>query len=403
VRILISAYACAPHRGSEPGIGWGVVCQAAPRHSVCVLTSAFNRKYIEEEIAARELPGAQFVFIRSPLGFHRLVNIPWIHYLHYFIWQLRAYWTARRLHKQEGFDLVHHVTYVNSWAPSFMGWLGIPFVWCAGASTVTPWRFWRVLSWRSRIREAVRNVTMKVFGIVTRYLTASRASVILSSSPSQWDSALPVREFLLGGLDAVEVAKLQSLPERSTGPFRLASIGWLLGFKGFSLGLAAFAAFRKELPDSEYWIIGDGPERRRLEEQARRLGCADKVRFLGWMPPASLMAMLSEVDVLVHPSLHEQFGYVALEAMTAGRPVVCLKSGGCGKLVSDGGGIAIPMSTPEEVVSALCDALLELARDPAQRLQRRRATGGALSRGVEAHGARRFRWSCPWSVTGAVW
>jgi glycosyltransferase involved in cell wall biosynthesis len=156
----------------------------------------------------------------------------------------------------------------------------------------------------------------------------------------------------------------------------LASIGRLLGWKGFSLGLAAFAAFSKEFPDSEYWIIGDGPERRRLEEQARRLGCAEKVRFLGWIPRCKLMEALSEVDVLVHPSLHEQFGYVVLEAMAAGRPVVCLEAGGCGKLVAEAGGTTIPMSTPEQVVSALCDALLELARNPARRLRRGRQARG---------------------------
>jgi glycosyltransferase involved in cell wall biosynthesis len=370
MRILISAFSCSPNLGSEPGLGWGVVREAALRHEVCVLTDPHNRPHVEEEMAARPVPGAAFVFVTLPLEYHRVADVCWLGYLYYFFWQLRAYRVARRLHKQRAFDLVHHVTYGNSWAPSFMGWLGIPFVWCAGGKEVTPWRFYRVLSWRSRVTETARSLAVKGLGAVTHYCTAAHASVILSSSDTRsWNTDLPVRRFLLGGLAPAEAAALQNLPARTGGPFRVASIGRLQGWKGFALGVMAFAALLRELPESEYWIVGTGPERKWLEKLAGRLGCAGRVRFLDWMPRASLLTLLSEVDVLVHPSLHENFGYVVLEAMAAGRPVVCLGTGGCGELVSDGGGVVIPVSTPGQVASELCGALRQLALDPARRHQ----------------------------------
>ena len=370
MRILISAFSCSPNRGSEPGAGWGVVREAASRHEVWVLTDPHNRPHVEGEMAARPVPAAHFVYVALPVGYLRVSNVQWLGYLYYSLWQLRAYRVARRLHRQKVFDLVHHVTYCNSWAPSFMGWLGIPFVWCAGGKEVTPWRFYCVLSWRSRLTETVRSVAVKVLGAVTRCCTASHASVILSSSDTRsWNTDLPVRRFLLGGLDPAEAAALQDVPERTGGPFRVASIGRLQGWKGFALGVMAFAALLRELPESEYWIVGAGPERNWIEKLARRLGCAEKVRFLDWMPRASLLKLLSEVDLLVHPSLHESFGYVVLEAMAAGRPVVCLGTGGCGQLVSDGGGVVIPVSTPRQVVSELCSALRQLALDPARRHQ----------------------------------
>lgn len=370
MRILISAFSCSPHLGSEPGIGWGVVREAASRHEVCVLTDPHNRPYVEEEMAARPVPGVDFVFVTLPLEYHRVAAVCSLGYLYYFFWQLRAYRVARRLHKQRVFDLVHHVTYCNSWTPSFMGWLGIPFVWCAGGKEVMPWRFYRVLSWRSRLTETVRSLAVKVLGAVIGYCTASHASVILSSSdPRSWNTELPVRRFLLGGLDPAEAAALQGVPARTGGPFRVASIGRLQGWKGFALGVMAFAALLRELPESEYWIVGAGPERSWLEKLAVRLGCAGKVRFLDWMPRASLLRLLSEVDVLVHPSLHETFGYAVLEAMAAGRPVVCLGTGGCGQLVSDGGGVVIPVSTPGQAVAEVCGALRQMALDPARRHQ----------------------------------
>jgi glycosyltransferase involved in cell wall biosynthesis len=314
--------------------------------------------------------GAHFVFVSLPLGLGCLASSHWLGYLYYFVWQFCAYSVGRRLHGKRPFDLVHHVTYVNSWAPSFMGWLGIPFVWSAGGREVTPWRFYRALSWRSRVVETRRSLAVKMLRAATQFCTASRASVILSSSEAGlWGAGLPVKRFPLGGLSETEAAVLRSLPGRTAGPFRMASIGRLEGFKGFGLGLAAFAALLKEVPESEYLIVGVGPERKFLEQQAARLGCGEKVKFLDWMPRASLLSFLSEFDVLVHPSLHEQFGYVLLEAMAAGRPVVCLETGGCGELVSGGGGIAVAVSTPECVATDLCGVLRGLAQDGTRRRQ----------------------------------
>jgi glycosyltransferase involved in cell wall biosynthesis len=384
MKILISAYACRPNLGSEPGIGWGVMCQTALRHPVWVLTAEHNQPSISAEMANRRLPMVRFVYVRqldSPI----LLRPCWSGYLLYVWWQLRAFWAARRLHKEIGFDLVHHVTYGNAWAPSFMGWLGIPFLWSAGACDVTPWRFYRTLSWRGRFTEALRTVAVKLAGVLTRASTASYASVILTSSDTGlWKAGARVKEFPIGGLPQREREELGRLPVRDRGPSRFASIGRLEGWKGFSLGLAAFAAVHREIPDAEYWIIGDGPERRRLENMAERLGCADKVRFLMWMPRGELLKALAEVDVLVHPSLHEQFGYVVVEAMAAGRPVICLNVAGPGKIVSNRGGVAIPATDPGQVVSDLSRHMLRMAQDPACRL--------AASRNAREWAAEHWSW-----------
>ena len=381
MKLLISAFSCQPNSGSEPGIGWGVVREAARRHSVWVLTDSHNRPGIERELGENGLPGAHFVYVALPPGFQKLAAVRWRGYVYYLLWQIRAYRVARRLHRRRRFDLVHHVSYGNSWAPSFMGFLGLPFIWCAGARETTPWRFLRALSWRGRASEAVRNLAAAVLGTVTLRLTATRASIILTPSDAGlWGGLRTTAQFPLGGLNLSDAARLRSLPERRERPFRVVSIGRLVAWKGFGLGLMAFAAVHKDLPESEYWIVGDGPERPALEKLARRLGCASQVQFRRWLPRDRVPETLAQVDVLVHPSLHEQFGYVVLEAMAAGRPVVCLRAGGCGRLVSGGGGIAIPVSTPERVVRELHQVLLEMARDPEKRfdmgrLARARALG----------------------------
>lgn len=163
------------------------------------------------------------------------------------------------------------------------------------------------------------------------------------------------------GMPAEEIHRLAKLPERTSGPLRLLSLGRLLHWKGFELGLRAFAAFLPRFPESEYWIIGDGPERSRLEELAGNLGVRDRVTFWGTLPRSEVLERLAGCDALVHPSLHDSGGWVCLEAMAAGRPVVCLDLGGPGIQVTGETGIKIQARTPAQTIADLADAFALLA------------------------------------------
>lgn len=81
-------------------------------------------------------------------------------------------------------------------------------------------------------------------------------------------------------------------------------------------------------------LVGDGPERPRAEEEARRLGVARGVTFLGERDEVE--SLLPGADVLLLPSESESFGLAALEAMACGVPVVGTRTGGLPELVEDG-------------------------------------------------------------------
>jgi len=363
MKVLLSAFACAPGRGSEPGVGWGVVQTVASRYRTWVLTCEATRPFIEARLQITPIPQCTFIYVPVPRAFKFLHGTGLGHAIYYAIWQIAAFRTAWRLHQDVAFDLVHHVTYVSAWQPSWLGWLGVPFIWSVGPLDKTPWRFLRLMSWRSRIAEIARNIGLSIFVPFTRLVTASRASLILcASDPAPWKGSLPVARFPLGGLGLDEFSQLARAKRRFQGSFRVASIGQLRGLKGFALGLHAFARLRATHPSSEYWIIGDGPERRYLERLALQLGCADAVKFWGTQPREAVFGLLGEIDVLLHPSLHEQFGYVLAEAMAASRPVICLNVGGPAVLVGDEGGITVsPDKSPTQTINRLTNALCLLA------------------------------------------
>ncbi|MEK6693336.1 MAG: glycosyltransferase family 4 protein [Nitrospirota bacterium] len=109
-----------------------------------------------------------------------------------------------------------------------------------------------------------------------------------------------------------------------------------------------------ELKNMKFLIVGDGPERKKMEEMAEKLGV--KAIFTGTRK--DICDIIPSMDILVLSSLNEGLGRVLLEAMAAGKPVVATKVGGVPEVVKDGiTGILVPPSNPEEMASAVMKIL----------------------------------------------
>lgn len=372
MNILLSAYACEPHSGSEPAVGWNMAQKLAQFHQVWVFTSNTHRTEIEAELAQRPIENLTIIYF-DPLG--------WVYdwsfegkrsqldvYLHYYLWQIWAYFAGRSLLKDVAIDVIHHVTYVKYSNPSFLSLLPVPFVWGpVGGGERAPQAFWQDFGWRGKLYEQLRDIARNV-GEADPFvhLTARRSSVAIATTN---DTALRLKKLqapnvhtISGiGLSAKEIQTLAKIKPVSGQPIRFISMGRLLHWKGFHLGLRAFAA--ASLPHTEYWIVGEGPQQERLQLLAETLGVAHQVKFLGRLPRQDGLAKLGECHVLVHPSLHDSGGLVCLEAMAAGRPVVCLDLGGPGVLVTSAAGFKIQPVDPEQAIAQMAAAMVKLAED----------------------------------------
>jgi glycosyltransferase involved in cell wall biosynthesis len=371
MRILLSAYACEPGKGSEPGVGWNHVKQAARFHEVWVLTRSNNRAGIEEALAMEPMPNVHWIYFDFPR---------WASFwkkgqrgirLYYSLWQLVMYWKARKLHREVRLDLAHHVTFVTYWLPTFLPLLPIPFIWGpVGGGESAPRSFRSSFSLKGRMYEATRKFarTISEFNPFVR-LAARRAAIALATT-KETAARLEIlgckRVSILAeaALSAKEISELGEIPIREGGPFRVLSLGRLLHWKGFELGLRAFARFQARFPNTEYWLIGGGPERQFLERLSRELGVEKKVVFFGKLPRNQVLEKLAACDVLLFPSLHDSGGWVTLEAMASGRPVVCLDLGGPAVMATEETGIKILAINPEQATTDLTAALERLAADP---------------------------------------
>jgi glycosyltransferase involved in cell wall biosynthesis len=369
MKVLLSAYACEPDKGSEPGVGWNLARALAAHCDVWVLTRQSNRIAIERELVEHPVPRLRFAYFDLPrsLRFWK-VGQRGVR-LYYFLWQVGALAVARRLHRAVGFDLVHHVTFVKFWTPSFLPLLGIPFIWGpVGGADVTPWRFLPSLGVRGCLYELARFAAVAAADLDPLLrMTARRSALALATTP-----ATAARLSRMGARRVEQMPEV-ALTERERAAFgpprqtsatviRILSIGRLLPFKGIHLALRAFA--RAGLADAEYWLVGDGPDRRRLERLARRLAIDSRVQLLGSVPRAEALELLKRCDLVLHTSLHESGGWVCVEAMAAGKPVICLDLAGPATQVTSSTGLRIPARTPKATVAAIAAALSSLVGDP---------------------------------------
>ena len=375
MKILISAYSCEPGRGSERGLGWNVAREVAKHHQVWVLTRPDESKEaIEAELKKNSVPNLNFVYFTLPFWQDSLrLGQSGAMQIHYYLWQIQAYFVARRLHQKINFDIAHHVTFVKYSSPSFLSLLPIPFVWGpVGGGESAPQPFWQDFSPQAKAYELMRSLVRKL-GELDPFvsLTAQKSDVVrvTTKDTAQRLYKMGVKKLQItseSSLPQSEIANLAhyTLPDDSS--VRFISMGRLLHWKGFHLGVRAFAA--ANLPDAEYWIIGDGAELDRLKSLAQELGVAKQVKFWGRLTREATLAKLGQSHVLVHPSLHDSGGWVCLEAMAARRPVICLDLGGPAIQVTDHTGIKVPAHNPQQTVAELKAAMQHLAANPQLRL-----------------------------------
>jgi glycosyltransferase involved in cell wall biosynthesis len=150
-------------------------------------------------------------------------------------------------------------------------------------------------------------------------------------------------------------------PESREFDFRsFAYLGRLVVEKGVSVLLEAARLLLAEGRDVSVLLIGDGPDRARLERQIASSHLEKNVRMTGFLSGSALDRELVNVRAIVMPTVMEETaGLVALEQMASGRPVIASNIGGLGEIVN-GVGLTVPPNDP----SALAGAMKRILDEP---------------------------------------
>jgi glycosyltransferase involved in cell wall biosynthesis len=362
--------------GGEDVLGWNMLQQIAKAHEVWALTQAEDRPSIEQRLTEQPVDGLHIQYIGLPSWLSPLLRFQGGHQLYYYIWQITACFVARRLHRQVGFDLFHHITYANDWMVSFIGaLLPIPYVrGPGGGAHRTPKGLEHEYHLGGRLWEKVRNVGQWLFRHDPFFIRGqNRAGAILVCN---WDSARKIPQkwapkvhlFPVSGVSTEDLA-LSATIDSDRIEFKVITAGSLLRIKGFGLAIKAFQLFVDKHPDANLTIAGEGPEESRLRKQIHSYGLEGKVKLVGAIPQSDLLSRMASSDVLLFPSLRDGGGTVVIEAMSVAKPVICLDIGGPGLHITEDCGIKITPTSSQETVQNLADALERLYLDEGLRLK----------------------------------
>jgi glycosyltransferase involved in cell wall biosynthesis len=372
MKLLISAYACAPNRGSEHGSAWNWTSEAARLgEDVTVLVSPAHRDAI---LAATERdPALQRIrWLFPEVAFWPLQQgkEPVWERTYNLLWQREALRVARALHREQPFDLVHHLTWGGVRAPTFLGTLGAPLIiGPVGGGETSPAGLRDRMPLRGRVLESVRdlsNATIELNPIVRQGLRKARVIFARTADTKNLLSPpLRAKTYVQMELGVMPTQIGAPRPVRQA-PRKLLYAGRLLYWKGVHIAVEAMAQLVANMPDAQLTIVGNGPEEARLKTEIAQRGLGANITFVSWMPQEQFLRLYDTHDLFVFPSLHDSTGWVVLESFCKGLPVACLNLGGPKDIVTPQCGIIVDTQGLDTsgVAARLAEELRVLLADP---------------------------------------
>ncbi|MEM9435392.1 MAG: glycosyltransferase family 4 protein [Pseudomonadota bacterium] len=196
----------------------------------------------------------------------------------------------------------------------------------------------------------------------------ARSQGMIFADPAHWERMHIVH-------CGVDPARYGASPDRGEAGSEIVFVGRLAAVKGVLVLLEAVAQLANAYPQARVTLIGDGPERARIEARVAALGLGDRVTFTGYLTQTEVAARLASASIFALPSFAEGVPVVLMEAMAAELPVVATRIAGIGELVTDGeAGLLVP---PGDVKS-FSAAIETLLADPKQRIAMGRAGRAAV-------------------------
>jgi glycosyltransferase involved in cell wall biosynthesis len=366
LKVLMSAYACEPNRGSEPEVGWQWALQMARFHDVTVVTRANNQQVIESALSSGNGPLPEFVYYDLPGWLRRCKRRGLPVAIYYTLWQagVRRLMAARL----PEFDLIHHVTFNSFRQPGFWWFCHQPIVLGPlGGGQICPWRFLAAFG-RKIIPEAARSLSVLGSAFLPHLYASYAAATTVLTANQDTARRIPRRyrakvESLLE--TGIPTGQLRSIGDRSNdGLIRIIWVSRLEKIKGGSLALRAFARAAAEVKTLRLSMAGNGPEEASLRSLAGELGIGALITWHGLVAKSAIPDLLAKHDLFLFTSLRDTSGNVLLEAMAAGLPAVTLLHHGAAEISTDQTAIRVLPTTPARTAREIAEAMVRLARAP---------------------------------------
>ena len=387
LRILVLAPGCNPEEVSMPYVTYSHAAALAQLHDVALVVGSPS----EDPVRRAKAPFRTIEVVRMPLlerifawSLRRIFKYNYdtqvltaFSYPFALAFEWHAWRQLRRRIFAGEFDVVLRIMPMTPVLPSpfafFLRKGPIPFV-IGPLNGGLPWP--PGFPQLDNQKESVSNLRN-----LYRYLPFARstyrhAAAIIAASSQTYAEFATYSEKLFFVPEPGIARSLCSGDSRSSEPgakLELIFVGGLVPRKACDLALRAAASLlRGDL--ARFTVVGDGPERNRLEHLMRSLGIEKAVSFCGWVSHAEVLRRLRSADVMLFPSIRDNGAGVVFEALATGAVPVVADFGGPGDIVHPKVGYKVPLTNEIDVVAQMEKILTELAHNR-DRLEQLRQQG----------------------------
>ncbi|MCD8155626.1 MAG: glycosyltransferase [Clostridiales bacterium] len=366
-KIFVSAYACEPGKGSEIGVGWHWVLEMSKYYELWVMTRANNQEPIEAYILTHpdDNRNIHWVYYDLPDWVKRFKKGMRGVRIYYTLWQYGSNQLVKGTMQQNNIQIYHLLTYGNAlWHVSKYGQKHF-FVWgpTGGVDTI-PSEYSRKYSFRNRMVEFARRTVVAMLPINIGFQNRCKnADLILCKATSTIQAISPrYRHKACIFTDVATDLTLEKYSQNfSSGIVEYLVIGKLDAWRGFDLLIEAFSEAVKHNDNIHLTIMGKGSDQKRLETLIHTLNMKTYVSMIGEVSMSEYRQYMINSDVIVNPCLKEGAVTVSFDAMSYGKPFICLDTGGYTRYFMNDYAIVLPRTSRNETVHNLTKAVLQTA------------------------------------------
>lgn len=360
MKILISAYACSPGMGSEPGMAWNWCLHLAKHCELYIITEGEFRERIEN--ALPNIPwGVRMHFYYNPVS-ERVRRMcwnqgDWRFYRYYKEWQWKTYRMAKQLCKEQSINVLHQLNMIGFREPGYLWKLsqetGIPFVWGpVGGLKQFPLSYAEGGGWKIRMFMGLKNRLNSWQLTYDRRVDKAmkQASCLISSIPESYRAIKRYkgRESLLIPETGCQVLGEKLIRDFTTPYLEVMWVGKYDFRKRLDIALAAIAMTGNRNVVFRIYGTGSVVQRKYIERYCSRLGIDDWVQ-IQWMGNCSndqVLQAMRRAHLFLFTSVSEDTSTVVMEAISSGLPILCFDTCGMGYVVNEKVGIKIPLTNP---------------------------------------------------------
>jgi glycosyltransferase involved in cell wall biosynthesis len=367
LKIFISAYACEPNQGSEIGVGWNWVLEMSRYFELWVLTRKSNQHTIEPWVTEHpEFSYIHFLYYDWP---------KWSRFwkkglrgvrTYYNLWQFCINPIVKRTMIKNDIRIFHHLTYGNVlWKVSHYGQRQF-FIWGpAGGIETIPKEYSNFYPLKMQWVEWLRRIMARNLKFNTGFQRRCRHANLILCKTEILRNQVPEQDKYKAILFTdVAVNFPSNIPKvmeaTSNKVVEYITVGRLQPWRGFDLTIEAFTQALKQKQNIHLTIIGDGPDKKRLDNLIKTLGITGQVTMTGAISMKRYRTYLLNCDVVVNAALKEGAVTVSFDSMAMGKPLICMDTTGYTRYFSNEYAEIIEIQDRETTIKELTNNILRL-------------------------------------------